>query len=72
MKPIITVDEAKASIKSFAGAAEDFSLPISNEMQDPLGVNMAIIIDCALAKGWEPNGFEQREGFKVYRYKVLE
>jgi hypothetical protein len=72
MEPITTVDEAKLSIKSFAGAPEDFVLPISAEMQDPIGVNMAIITDCVLARGWEPNGFEQREGFRVYRYKLLE
>jgi len=72
MKPITTVDEAKLSIKSFAGAPENFVLPISDEMQDPVGVNMAIITDCVLAKGWEPNGFEKREGFRVYRYKLLE
>jgi hypothetical protein len=72
MQTITTVDEAKLNIESFAGAPEDFVLPISDEMQDPIGVNMAIITDCVLAKGWEPNGFEKREGYRVYRYKLLE
>ena len=60
------------SIKSFAGAPENFVLPIADEMLDPIGVNMAIITDCVLARGWKPNGFQQREGFRVYRYKLLE
>jgi hypothetical protein len=45
-------------------------LPISDELQDPVGVNIAINTDCALAKGWEPNGFEQRDGFRIYHYKL--
>lgn len=44
MKPITTLDEAKLSIKSFAGVPEDFVLPVSDEMQDPVGVNMAIVV----------------------------
>ena len=72
MKPITTLGEAKLSIKSFAGVPEDFVLPVSDEMQDPVGVNMAIVGDWILARGWEPNGFEQYEGFKIYRFKLLE
>ncbi len=72
MEPITRVDEAQRAIESFEGAPEDFALPISDEMQDHLGMNMAIITECVLAKGWEPHGFEQRQGFRVYRYKAFE
>lgn len=71
MKPIRTVEEAKKLIESFAGRAEEFELPISDELQDPVGANMAIITVYILKKGWEPNGFDQKAGFRIYRYKVL-
>lgn len=71
MKPITTVDEARQSIQDFSGPPEDLVLPISDQLLDPIGVNMAIIGDALLAKGWEPDGFEQREGFRIYRYKTM-
>jgi hypothetical protein len=72
VEPINSIDEAKRAIASFEGAPEDFALPISDGMQDQLGVNMAIITDYILARDWEPDGFEQRQGFRVYRYKAFE
>ena len=41
-------------------------------MLDPVGVNMAIITDKILARGWEPNGFTQHAGYRLYRYKSME
>ncbi len=72
MNPINNLDEARRIIQSFEGNAEDFALSISDELQDPVGMNMAIITDDILSKGWEPNGFEQREGFRIYCYKAFE
>ncbi len=69
MKPIVTIDEAITSIQDFSGSPEEFVLPISDQLQDRLGANMAVITDAILDKGWEPDGFEQREGFRIYRYK---
>lgn len=60
MEPITNVEGAKRAYESFEGGTEDFALPISGGMQEQLGMNMAIITDCALARGWEPGGFEQR------------
>jgi hypothetical protein len=71
MRLITTIDEARRTIQDFSGAPEDFVLPISDQLQDPSGVNMVLIVDAILDKGWEPNGFEQREGFRIYRYKIL-
>ena len=50
------------------------TLPIANDatlrgQSDPIGAGMAMVLDVFLAKGYEPDGFEQREGFRVYRYK---
>jgi hypothetical protein len=29
---------------------------------------MAIVLDAVLAKGFTPDGFEQRTGYRIYRY----
>ena len=44
---------------------------MADSLQDYLGVQMAQITDCALARGWEPLSFMQREGFRVYRYEAM-
>jgi hypothetical protein len=71
MRPITTIEEARRTIQNFSGGPEDFVLPISDQLQDPIGVNMAIIVDAILDKGWEPDGFEQRDEFRLYRYKTM-
>ncbi len=45
---------------------------IQDVLQDAMGVGMAIITDAILAKGWDLDGFEQRDGYRVYRYKLPE
>ena len=70
VNPFTDIRDAKHAVESFTGAPEDFVLPIADELNDAVGINMAIITDCILAKGWEPNGFDQREGFRIYRYKL--
>ena len=62
MEPINRIEEAKLYIESFEGEPEEFQLPISDELQDPIGMNMAIITDIVLKRGWMPNGFLQKEG----------
>lgn len=69
MNPITSIDEARNAVESFTGAPEEFLLPISDELNDDIGINMAIITDLILARGWEPDGFDQRSGFRIYRYK---
>ena len=69
MNPISNIDDAKKAIVAHEGNAEDFELPISDELQDPVGINMAIITDDILARGWESSGFVQKEGFRIYLYK---
>jgi len=41
-------------------------------LNDPLGMNMAILLDALLDKGWEPAGFEQQDGYRIYRYARTE
>ena len=63
------LEQARALIEAFSGKTEDFSLEVSDQLQDALGMNMAIITDYILKKGWAPDGFEQEDGFRRYWYK---
>ena len=36
---------------------------------DTMGAGMAIVVDAILAKGFWPDGFAQKDGYRVYRYK---
>lgn len=72
MEPIRTIEEAKQLIESFEGHPEDFKLPISDKLQDSIGINMAVITDSVLKRGWTLNGFEQKEGYRIYHYKKPE
>lgn len=70
-KVVESIEEANAMIDAFTGNANDFKLKVSDKLQDPAGINMAMITDTILSKGWEPNGFVQEEGFRIYFYKEL-
>ncbi len=72
MDPITTIGEAERVIAEYQGAAKDFQLPIADSLLDPGGFNMAIITDLILAKGFMPDGFEQKDGYRLYKYKDLE
>jgi len=72
MKPITNINEAVKYIELFKDKPEKFMLAISDTLQDPIGINMALITDSILAKGWEPNGFNQEIGYRVYLYKIME
>jgi hypothetical protein len=68
MQPINDIKEAVRIVEEYEGAAGDFKLPISDSINDAIGINMAIVGDAILAKGWEPNGFIQKDGFRIYLY----
>ena len=68
MEPINRIEQAKLFIESFEGEPEEFQLPISDELQDPIGMNMAIITDIVLKRCWMPDGFLQKEGYRIYKY----
>ncbi len=72
LEPIDTIQEAEKYIGAFEGDPEEFRLPISDQLQDPIGINMAIITDSLLKRGWMPDGFEQKHGYRIYRYKKSE
>ena len=72
MKPFTDLSDAIEAIKAYNGKPEDFLLPISDEMNDPTGFTMAILGDLMLSRGWIPNGFEQKDGYRVYKYRAME
>ena len=71
LEPFKEVKSAVEFIHSFKGKAEELKIPISDKMNDQFGMNMAIVTDAILEKGFEPNGFEQMQGYRVYVYKAL-
>ena len=71
MIPIESLDSALDYVKSYEGDAASLTLAISDGMIDPVGMNMAIICDYLLGRDIEPNGFEQKAGYRIYRYKKL-
>jgi len=72
MNPVTTVEEAIRIIAEYQGAASDFQLPIAESLLDPVGMNMAIITDNILGKDFMPDGFEQKAGYRLYKYKDLD
>lgn len=72
MSPFTNINSARHSIEDFDGSPENFRLPVSDALQDSLGTNMAVITDAILSKGWEVDGFDQKDGYRVYRYKSTE
>ena len=72
MKPVESIQEAKSLVDSFEGSPPEFQLLIPDRLIDPVGINMAIITDRILARGWEPDGFVQEDGYRVYKYKEWE
>ena len=72
-RPLKSVEAALRAVDERAKQLESFTLPISDSLQDAMGLNMVIILDRILSHGrWMPDGFEQRSGFRVYRYKRSE
>jgi len=75
---ISTVEEAIESIETFVGKPEEFSLQIPlvssltfRNKQMNLNFAMALITDTVLKKGWMPNGYEDKDDFRHYKYKQL-
>ena len=66
-----TVEAAQKAVVDFNGSPEEFLLPVSDELQDSMGITAAIITDAALAKGWQPAGFEQHDGYRIYKFAQM-
>jgi hypothetical protein len=67
-KPITLIEEARAIVSENFKESEE-TLWISDSLNDSMGINMAIILDEALNAGYMPDGFEQKDGYRIYRYQ---
>jgi len=66
--PITLIEEARSVVsENFKEPIE--TLCISDSLNDSMGINMAIILDEALKTGYMPDGFEQKDGYRIYKYK---
>ena len=70
--PYRNIEEALEAIRQFDGPAGMFCLSLADSILDPSGANLAIVTDAILAKGWLPDGFEDRGGYRLYRYKEIQ
>lgn len=70
-KPLQTLQEAIMFVKQNFKNREE-TLWVSDELNDTLGMNMAIITEGILKAGYMPNGFDQEEGYRVYKYNMEE
>ena len=74
MKAFQSFEEALDFVQALVLDGSPVVLPIANHATlrgglDTVGAGMAMVLDMFLAKGYEPDGFEPCEGFRVYRYK---
>ncbi len=71
-----TAEEARAHVRAVTLAGDRFELAVSNDFTfagqpDRAGVGMALVLDAILAQRFTADGFEQRDGYRLYRYKPL-
>lgn len=66
--PLTTVEEAHAYIETNFKNSEE-TLWVANALNDNVGVNMSIILDKVIDAGYLPDGFEQKEGYRIYKYQ---
>jgi hypothetical protein len=71
MQLIQSVEEALQLVDSFDGRPEAFQLAVPTTLLDPVGINLAIITDRVIARGWQPDGFVEADGCRVFHYKEL-
>jgi len=70
-----TAEAAVEYLKRTTFSGPSFTLNIADSFTfagqpDTMGMGMATVVDTILAKGFWPDGFEQKVGYRVYRYKT--
>jgi hypothetical protein len=74
-RPIIdSAEEVVQYLAAHPPSAASFHLAISDDFTfagqpDVMGAGMAVVLDKLLALGYMPDGFEQKKGYRLYRYK---
>jgi hypothetical protein len=74
---IQSAEEGLAYLETNQPTGELFQLAISDSFTfsgqpDTMGAGMAVMLDKILGLGYEPDGFDQKDGYKLYRYKEME
>jgi hypothetical protein len=72
MGTVTSVQEATHLVDTFQGAPTEFQLLIPDALNDSVGLNMALITDRVLARDWQPDGFTQKDGYRIYHYAPLD
>lgn len=67
MEAFTKLEEARNYVTESFDEKEEI-LMISDELNDAIGMNMAIIGDEILKKGYMPKGFDQKNGYRIYKY----
>ena len=72
-----SAEEVLAYLKTNQPTGGLFQLAISDSLTfsgqpDTMGAGMAVILDEILGLGYEPVGFDQKDGYKLYYYKQME
>ena len=75
--PIInTTEEGIKALEAHPPSGDTFNLAISESFTfagkpDTTGAGMAVLLDKILGLGYQPDGFDQKSGFKLYKYKKM-
>jgi hypothetical protein len=69
-----TAESAVQYVEAATFSQPTFTLQIADNFTfagqpDRMGAGMAILLDAILARGFVPDGFEQKDGYRLYRYK---
>jgi hypothetical protein len=76
VRPFASAEAARAYVFGLKIEGPSFELPIAEGftfagLPDESGAGMALVVEAIIAQGYEPHGFDQRQGFKLYRYVPL-
>ena len=71
-----SAEEAADHVNATSISGDRFELAISNDstfagQPDTMGAGMAIVVDGILGQGYVPDGFEQRDGYRLYSYVLM-
>ncbi len=74
---IMSAEDGVKYLESHPPSGKSFQLAISEQFTfegkaDTIGAGMAVLLDKILTFGYEPDGFEQKSGFRLYRYKKMQ
>jgi hypothetical protein len=72
-----SAEEVLAYLETIQPTGGQFQLAISDSFTfagqpDTIGAGMAVMLDKILGLGYEPEGFDQKDGYKLYKYKQME